>query len=604
MGLESATYISELNTANPAVGDDVAEGDDHLRLLKSVLKATFPDATAAVKLFGATAKSASFSVAASDHGEVFAVDASSGSVTITLPAGLSAGFSFDVVKTDNSSNAVVVATSGGEAINGAASISLTSQYESFRVRSFGAGVWYQGVPKGLKGDQGVAGPTIALTWIYDTATADADPGATKFRLNNSDPAAATALYIDNSAVNGPASSWVDTWDDRGDTSDRGTLLLIDTSDSTVWRQYKVSGSVVDGTGYRKVTISHVAGLGTVSAGSECAFAFVPTGATGGGLANVVDDLTPQLGGNLDVNGKAIVSAAGGDIAITPDTTGSVVLDGLKWPQADGAANSVLKTDGAGNIGFGSVLPSGALVGTTDAQTLTNKTLTQPTITLKQGAAPAPTAEGDIQWDTDNDQIKVGDGAATKTFSDDSYVLNRANHTGSQTMSTISDAGALATKSTINNADWSGTDLAVTNGGTGASDAATARSNLGLVIGTDVQAYDPEILKANIDDNLTAGYTATADNDGTISSGTYTPAPSQGNLKRIVNGGAFTLAAPTAAGDYTLIIQVTNSATAGTVTFSGFTFSDGDSLTTTNGDDFLLFITKLNGFTYLHTKALQ
>ena len=59
-----------------------------------------------------------------------------------------------------------------------------------------------------------------------------------------------------------------------------------------------------------------------------------------------------------------------------------------------------------------------LVGLVATQTLTNKTLTTPTITLKQGTSPTPTAEGAIEWDTDDNQIKIGDGAATKVFSDD------------------------------------------------------------------------------------------------------------------------------------------------------------------------------------------
>lgn len=68
--------------------------------------------------------------------------------------------------------------------------------------------------------------------------------------------------------------------------------------------------------------------------------------------------------------------------------------------------------------------AGTVVGTSDTQTLTNKTITSPTITtptltLKQSASPTPTAEGDIQWDTDGNQIKVGDGSGAKTFSDDS-----------------------------------------------------------------------------------------------------------------------------------------------------------------------------------------
>tara|TARA_Y100000310_G_scaffold204941_2_gene205227 strand:+ start:14036 stop:14674 length:639 start_codon:yes stop_codon:yes gene_type:complete len=119
-----------------------------------------------------------------------------------------------------------------------------------------------------------------------------------------------------------------------------------------------------------------------------------------------------------------------------------------------------------------------------------------------------------------------------------------------------------------------------------------------------EAADVEILKADTDDNITAGYTATADDDGTKSSGTYTPDPAGGNLKHIVNGGAFTLAAPTATGDYTLVIQMTNNASAGAVTVSGFSKQSGDSLTTTSGDDFFLFITKINGFTSLIVQALQ
>lgn len=47
-GLESATYVSDLNTANPTAGDPVAQGDDHVRLIKSALKTTFPEASAPI----------------------------------------------------------------------------------------------------------------------------------------------------------------------------------------------------------------------------------------------------------------------------------------------------------------------------------------------------------------------------------------------------------------------------------------------------------------------------------------------------------------------------------------------------------------------------
>lgn len=52
---------------------------------------------------------------------------------------------------------------------------------------------------------------------------------------------------------------------------------------------------------------------------------------------------------------------------------------------------------------------------TGAETLTNKTLTTPTLVLKQSSSPTPTAEGDAQWDTDDNALVVGDGSGQKIF---------------------------------------------------------------------------------------------------------------------------------------------------------------------------------------------
>lgn len=64
-------------------------------------------------------------------------------------------------------------------------------------------------------------------------------------------------------------------------------------------------------------------------------------AAAGGLSNVVEDTTPQLGGNLDVNGNSIVSTTNGDIAITPNGTGVTNVTNLQL-----ASNNI--TDSNGN----------------------------------------------------------------------------------------------------------------------------------------------------------------------------------------------------------------------------------------------------------------
>ena len=48
MGLETGTYIDSLNASNPAATDALSQADEHLRLIKSTLKSTFPSVAGAV----------------------------------------------------------------------------------------------------------------------------------------------------------------------------------------------------------------------------------------------------------------------------------------------------------------------------------------------------------------------------------------------------------------------------------------------------------------------------------------------------------------------------------------------------------------------------
>lgn len=142
---------------------------------------------------------------------------------------------------------------------------------------------------------------------------------------------------------------------------------------------------------------------------------------------------------------------------------------------------------------------------------------------------------------------------------------------------------------------------------GGTTITTTAAQLNFVTGVTsaIQTQLDAKIPLSADATITGGYVTTADNDGTFTTaGTYTPTPSGGNMKRIINNGAFTLAAPTATGDYSLVIQITNSATPGAITLSGFNRTVGDPFTVVNGADFFVTITKCNGFILASTVALQ
>jgi hypothetical protein len=103
-------------------------------------------------------------------------------------------------------------------------------------------------------------------------------------------------------------------------------------------------------------------------------------------------------------------------------------------------------------------------------------------------------------------------------------------------------------------------------------------------------------------SATGGASVTSKDLGTISSGTVTPDPSARALQHYSNNGAHTLAPHTKQG--VTIVDITNTASAGAVTTSGFTLVTGDSFTTTNGDKFRCTITIGNVGSQLNVEAFQ
>ena len=83
------------------------------------------------------------------------------------------------------------------------------------------------------------------------------------------------------------------------------------------------------------------------------FTYTPPVIPAAGIGNVVEDTTPQLGGNLDVNGNAIVSVSDGNISITPNGTGQTVVKNLEYNEfvhSIGTTSGTITPDAAnGNV---------------------------------------------------------------------------------------------------------------------------------------------------------------------------------------------------------------------------------------------------------------
>ena len=268
--------------------------------------------------------------------------------------------------------------------------------------------------------------------------------------------------------------------------------------------------VADGTNFNSVAVGDLSEISTVA--NDDVFLAVDTSggglkkitrsaivsglATSGAISNVSEDTTPQLGGNLDLNGSDIVTTSNADLELAPNGTGKVVVKGntnqgaiqfnceanshgqivIAAPHSEAASNTLTLPSTGGDA---------RLVSTSSTATLTNKTLTSPKI--NEDVAVTATAT----------EINLLDGVTSSTA--ELNILDGVTSTASEL--NILD-GVTSTASELNLVDGS-------SAGTIVNSKAVIYGSSGEVNATTLQIAGTSITSTAAELNILDGATATA-----------------------------------------------------------------------------------------------
>ena len=343
----------------------------------------------------------------------------------------------------------------------------------------------------------------------------------------------TTLTVDNIIINGT---------NIGHTSDTDAIAIASDGDVTFSQDVVITGDltvsgdditmgtntagnllIADGTNFNSVAVGSLSEISTVA--NDDVFLAVDTSGGGlkkitrsaivsglaasGAISNVADDSTPQLGGDLDMNGQDIVTTSNADIELAPNGTGHVTIKGntnqgtLQLNCENNSHGQQIKaaphSESASNV---LTLPStggdARLVSTSSTATLTNKT-----IDASQLSGTVATARLDAQLQ-DVAGLAVTDGG---------FIVGDGSNFVLETGATARTSMGLGSSSTA--------DTGISNGNVAVFTSGVADDDFLRIDGTSVEGRSASEVRSDL--GLAASATTDTTDASNIGSGTLAAA---------------------------------------------------------------------------------
>jgi len=278
-------------------------------------------------------------------------------------------------------------------------------------------------------------------------------------------------------TNGTHSGIAATYDDEN------AKINLNVADFTITLGGDLSGSVTV-TDLASATLTATIAADSVALGTDTTGSYVGSVAAGTGISVTNTNVE---GGTFTVTNSGVVSVAG-------------------------TANQVAVSGANGNVTFSlpddvtipnNLTVTGNLLVQGNTTTLNTSTLEveDKNIVIANGSTTDAAADGagiTIKGATDK-TLNWVDGTGSWTSSENfdlaagkTYAIGSSSVLTSTTLGATVVNSSLASVGTITTGTWNGSTISISHGGTGATSASQARTNLGLTIGTDVQGYDAEL----------------------------------------------------------------------------------------------------------------